>query len=277
MDISQFNPYVRYIDKRNAGTEYKEAVAAYDHRLFFVSSGKLKVFLESGIKTLCENQCVIIPPAMGYKIVSGAGNEYYVLNFDFIFDGSLVGIKPIRPDILPAFSEDRIISHKTSPMFPLFLSSPAGTDETFAAMFDRFTKKDFLYAESISSLLKSFVTESLIFTRYDRTPENIKKLLSYLSKHYLESVSNSDIAEAFSFHPNHLGRVFKEYTGKTIHSHIIELRLQKAYKLLLTTELPVARIAEMCSFESYAYFIKCFKKHFGSSPGKYRRDSSKML
>lgn len=51
MDISQFNPYVRYIDKRHAVTEYKDFVAAYDHRLFFVLSGSLEISLENGSHT----------------------------------------------------------------------------------------------------------------------------------------------------------------------------------------------------------------------------------
>lgn len=67
MDISQFNPYVRYIDKRHAVTEYKDFVAAYDHRLFFVLSGSLEISLENGSHTLSEGQSIIIGPGMGYS------------------------------------------------------------------------------------------------------------------------------------------------------------------------------------------------------------------
>ncbi len=277
MDISQFNPYVRYIDKRHAGTEYKDFVAAYDHRLFFVLSGNLKVFFTDRAADLSEGQSVIIGPGIGYKLFPGAESEYYVLNFDFVFDNALEGKKPICPDVLGLFSPEKIISSKTSELFPITLSRTVGANEKFSLMAEQFAKKEYLYSEYISSLLKGYVTEAIISTRYDRTPESMKKLLAYLSSHYLESLSNSDIAEAFSFHPNHLSRIFKEYTGKTLHSYIIGLRLQKANKLLLTTSEPISSIAEMCSFDSPAYFIKCFKKHFGVSPNKYRNENSRML
>lgn len=277
MDISQFNPYVRYIDKRRAGSEYKEPVAAYDHRLFFVSSGSLKIFLSDRETKLSEGQSIIIPPGVGYRLFPENESEYYVLNFDFIFDSALTHLKPVCPDTLSRFRPEKIISAKTCSIFPMTLSCAVGSSEKFNTMLMLFTKKEYLYAEYVSALLKAFVTEAIVFTHYDRTPENIKNLLSYLSKHYLEHISNSDIAEAFSFHPNHLGRIFKEYTGKTLHSHVVNLRLQKAHRLLLTTTLPVSEISELCSFESNAYFIKSFKKHFGSSPGKLRRENSRML
>ena len=277
MDISQFNPYVRYIDKRHAVTEYKDFVAAYDHRLFFVLSGSLEISLENGSHTLSEGQSIIIGPGMGYKLFTDESTEYYVLNFDFVFDNILECKKPICPDELSLFRPEKIISSKTSELFPITLSRTVGANEKFGLMAEQFSNKEYLYAEYISSLLKSYVTEAIISTRHDRTPENIKKLLVYLSSHYLDSISNADIAGAFSFHPNHLSRIFKEYTGKTLHSYIIELRLQNANKLLLTTDDPVSAISEICGFDSPAYFIKCFKRHFGISPKKYRRENSKML
>lgn len=277
MDISQFNPYVRYIDKRRAGSEYKEPVAAYDHRLFFVSSGSLKIFLSDRETKLSEGQSIIIPPGVGYRLFPENESEYYVLNFDFIFDSALTQLKPLCPDTLSRFRPEKIISPKTCELFPLTLSCAVGSSEKFNTMLLHFAKKEYLYSEYVSALLKAFVTEAIIYTRYDRTPESIKKLIAYLNEHYLEPLSNSDIAEAFSFHPNHLSRIFKEYSGRTLHSYIIELRLQKANKLLLTSDIAISELSEMCSFDSCAYFIKCFRKHFGVSPNRYRAENSRML
>lgn len=60
--------------------------------------------------------------------------------------------------------------------------------------------------------------------------------------------------------------------------------------LLLDTENKVKRfdkkgthisvpdvVAEMCSFDSYAYFIKCFKRRFSLPPAQYRRANKAML
>ncbi len=51
----------------------------------------------------------------------------------------------------------------------------------------------------------------------------------------------------------------------------LEAKLELAQKLLLTTELTIAEIAEQCKFSSHRYFHECFLKYFNSTPGDYRK------
>lgn len=51
----------------------------------------------------------------------------------------------------------------------------------------------------------------------------------------------------------------------------LEAKLEQAQKLLITTQLSIAEIAEQCEFSSYHYFYECFIKYFNSTPGEYRR------
>jgi AraC-like DNA-binding protein len=51
----------------------------------------------------------------------------------------------------------------------------------------------------------------------------------------------------------------------------LEAKLEQAQKLLLTTNLSIAEVAERCEFSSLRYFHECFLKYFNSTPGAYRK------
>ncbi len=50
-----------------------------------------------------------------------------------------------------------------------------------------------------------------------------------------------------------------------------QLRTERAAKLIVEGEHTVAEISQMVGFSAPAYFTRCFKKHFGTTPGKYGR------
>ncbi len=51
----------------------------------------------------------------------------------------------------------------------------------------------------------------------------------------------------------------------------LESKLEQAKKLLLTTKLSIAEIAEKCDFSSHRYFHEIFIKYHGDTPGSYRK------
>ena len=48
--------------------------------------------------------------------------------------------------------------------------------------------------------------------------------------------------------------------------------MEKAKKLLLSTSLSVAEVAEQSGYGEYRVFTKVFKKSEGITPSQYRRD-----
>lgn len=64
---------------------------------------------------------------------------------------------------------------------------------------------------------------------------------------------------------------FKEFTGKTPHEYLTELRIRHACFLLETyrASLSLSLIAEQCGYTDYVHFSKTFKKVIGISPRKF--------
>ncbi|MCK1791082.1 AraC family transcriptional regulator [Pseudomonas sp. TNT19] len=66
-------------------------------------------------------------------------------------------------------------------------------------------------------------------------------------------------------------RAFKQATGKSPHSYLIDRRLAKARALLRDTSATLAEIALTCGFNSQAHMATLFRQRLGASPGQLRK------
>ena len=91
----------------------------------------------------------------------------------------------------------------------------------------------------------------------------------------LENISNeqfgvSELANLMSMSRSNLLRKIKKQTELSASQFIRQVRLQKGMELLKETELTVSEISYQVGFSNNSYFIKCFREHYGFSPGESR-------
>ena len=75
-----------------------------------------------------------------------------------------------------------------------------------------------------------------------------------------------DLGAAMGMSRVQLYRKVKALTGLSPVELLREVRLQRAHKLLQTTDLTVAQVAYEVGFATPGYFSSCFKKQFGKYP-----------
>jgi AraC-like DNA-binding protein len=68
-------------------------------------------------------------------------------------------------------------------------------------------------------------------------------------------------------------RVFKHAVSSSPCQYYLQLRLERAQKLLRHTALSVTQIAVACGFESLSHFSKSYSRHFAKSPTRDRHGS----
>ncbi len=73
-----------------------------------------------------------------------------------------------------------------------------------------------------------------------------------------------------SMSARHLSRVFRALTGTTVHERLEHIRLERAAKLLCTTNLPIVEVAHAVGISDAAYFARRFRRHFELPPHVYR-------
>lgn len=70
---------------------------------------------------------------------------------------------------------------------------------------------------------------------------------------------------------------FRARTGLTPARFVTEMRVEAALRLLVTTNLPLSRIARECGFANANHFGKVFRRLRQESPGAYRRSTPRLL
>ena len=100
----------------------------------------------------------------------------------------------------------------------------------------------------------------------------ITGITRYLQEHVAEEMSLSVLSEAFHLNPQNISQLFKNEIGVNFLAYLTNIRMEKAKKLLLSTALSIAEVAEQAGYADYRVFTKVFKKNEGSTPSQYRRD-----
>ena len=100
----------------------------------------------------------------------------------------------------------------------------------------------------------------------------ITGITRYLQEHLAEEVSLSVLAEQFHLNPQYISQLFKSEIGVNFLAYLTNIRMEKAKKLLLSTSLSIAEVAEQSGYGDYRVFTKVFKKSEGITPSQYRRD-----
>lgn len=99
----------------------------------------------------------------------------------------------------------------------------------------------------------------------------VDTMLDYIHRHYEENINRNTLAEVVSFSPEYVGKLFKKAMGIGISEYINKLRIEKAKKLLETTDYKVIDIALMIGYDNMPYFSSVFKKYVGVSPAEYKK------
>ncbi|PTL40011.1 response regulator transcription factor [Alkalicoccus saliphilus] len=104
-------------------------------------------------------------------------------------------------------------------------------------------------------------------------PETLQTAVALIDNKIGEKFSLKDIAGEVHLNPSYFSVLFKEHTGMTFSDFVTRRRMQEARNLLLTTDLPVADIAEKTGYQTAKYFIQIFKELEGKTPSRYRKEA----
>lgn len=99
--------------------------------------------------------------------------------------------------------------------------------------------------------------------------EAVLQVQDWLDAHFSSENRIVDLAKQFHFSERNLKRRFQLATGISLNQYLQQVRVDKAKKLLLTTDLNVQQIADEVGYENVSFFIRVFKKIVGCTPTKW--------
>jgi AraC family transcriptional regulator len=97
----------------------------------------------------------------------------------------------------------------------------------------------------------------------------LARAVEFMTANLSRQISVDDIAREAGVSPFHFTRLFREKIGMAPHRYLTCRRMEKAQRLLTTTDLPVSLVGVECGYSRGSSFTAAFTQHFGTPPARF--------
>ncbi len=99
----------------------------------------------------------------------------------------------------------------------------------------------------------------------------VRVCMEYIYQHLHQKVDLKTIARVCNVSAPYLSALFKKEVGMGVSNYILEEKINAAKSMMVHSAMSVQEISNYLEFSSQSYFIHCFKKVCGITPGEYLR------
>lgn len=117
------------------------------------------------------------------------------------------------------------------------------------------------------------IGESIAAFRAEPQGDRIGRALSLIRRNYMTNLMLEDAAEYACMSPSYFAATFRKATGRNFTTYLRELRMEEASQLLSGSSVPLGEVAAAVGYTDVKYFMRVFRRHFGTTPNEYRRAS----
>lgn len=115
------------------------------------------------------------------------------------------------------------------------------------------------------------IGENLSEEREGSAQSMVRDAKQYLQENYSNpALSLEMICGYLHISTTYFSTVFKREAGESYTAYLTRLRMEKAAELLSSTDLKTYMVAKEVGYDEPNYFGYVFKKHFGTTPNRYR-------
>ncbi len=271
--LRELNPLVRFVGSVKVGEANTRDCVGRENRIFYFTSGEARLVIGGKHYSVSKNSLAYIPSYAEYRfeLRSGADVSLVCLNFD-VSAREEQGEDHIKPIELASWDGDRSDGECLPEEFsaPIVISAAEGVQKDVNRLMRIFFAREPYYADFASLYMKKILLFVLTRSGVDPISEPAEKILEYVRENYRNRIRNDELARYFGYHPNHLNRVVKSYTGMPLKSYIIACRVAAAREQLASTDDSITEISESCGFSTPSYFTEIFSRSEGVTPREYR-------
>ena len=168
-------------------------------------------------------------------------------------------------------------------IFHSLVKADANIEEIMTVIYQEYQNKNLGYRlvckgeilKLIAYLARQYTAQVLTDSESDKRKKRLERLntvLNFIQNHYMEPISNGDMARVIHLSEDRFNHLFKESMGMAPLQYINEVRLKKAMNLLKKKEGTVAEIAAMVGYTDYNHFGRQFRKMFGATPSEVMKE-----
>lgn len=282
MNFYDINPFIRFAEQVFHPRLPKEPLFVQDCRILYVVSGKADIFIDSEHFELIPNSLFYCASG-GIYLMQATKIKMIALNFDLTQKNNshttfYPRIRVSEGKSLPSIHKE-IIEEPEFLNSYLYIKNAENCLNSIQKISEEFAVQKIFYQERGSALLKDLLVElyrhSIANTSHSGT--TISKVMEYIQNNYNQPITNELLSSISGYHQYHLNRLFMKHVGTSVHKYVLNIRINEAKKLLLTTEQSLSSIAEQVGFNNNTHFSNYFKQVIGISPLKFRKQFKNKL
>lgn len=102
----------------------------------------------------------------------------------------------------------------------------------------------------------------------------IIQTMDWVGEHYREALTLDEAAGNLGLSREYFCRIFKKYTGQTFLEYLNDVRAMRFHDELLYSDDSITNLMENHGISNYKIFLRTFKKLYGDTPQKMRKQTS---
>lgn len=127
---------------------------------------------------------------------------------------------------------------------------------------------DYNFKLLIAMIIKEF--NDVAMNEYQNMPSWLSYTLKEMTKPENIKEGIQAMIRISNYSRSQLSNIVKKYLGISLHTFILNLRLETACKELILTSKSIEEISESVGYSSFSHFQKVFKQQYGITPSKLR-------
>jgi len=266
------------------------------HELTYLRSGKAEFEIEGRRVTLEKGGTVVIRPHMSHMIrIQDKYADMLVLYFGFAqlspdttvsrdhsFRTTNVAPRPLENFINFAYGKDVPEGEKN---LDPFLLIKGRSRQDIASLVDRILRESHQEAYGRELMMQLLAMELLVAlarglreeweeslrVRTGKARELVRIARNFIVENHDRDISVADAAGYVFLSQGYFTRAFRDETGMSPMTFLMQVRVDHACKLLEQKDIKVSGVAAQVGFSSPQRFNAAFRKHIGKTPMEYRR------
>ena len=258
-------------------------------RLFSVSRTDEKASAHPRVMHAHDDLVEVVLVRGGESRYFVGGTPYNARRGDlFIFNSRVVHDEPSGPEqpvatsslalgglSVPGLRENALIPEDASPVCRLSEQQARRLERLYDVLYDELTAGNDDGAHHLLMAVLTLVEQfRAALAEGGAADANAlaRRIKDYIDRHFAEEFSLQQMADALHVSPYYLSHVCKEATGYSPLQYVLRRRIGEAQTLLITTDLPVTRIAAQVGYDNPSHFNAQFAKAVGMAPRTFRRE-----
>lgn len=244
------------------GEDAPEEMARHAYyEIYYLTRGSELYLVGNKSYELDEGDILLIPEGLEHKTIEADENRqrYSIL---------------CRPQFIPGSARETL-GERATVIRPLH--SGDAIDEIISRIAKESTASDIHREDALRFLVGELMImlarcENTYVQSEDNSPA-VATAIAYIKEHYSDRISLPDVAETCKVSSAYLSRRFKDEVGIGFSDYLSRFRLRHAAAML--KERPEASITEVafaCGFNDSNYFSDKFKKQYGVSPLRFKKE-----